>query len=148
MTSQPLPPESLVAAIDVFSALTIDRGFATSVTAPGGNTVGDSTKSWAVNIHANRLLKIVSGLGAGQQAVITGNSANVLVVNGVWTLGIGIAAEYVILDIDMAQVMRDVFGSGANISADNPLPVTAETALDHGIATGGTVNTLIDTTKG
>lgn len=46
------------------------------------------------------------------------------------------------------RVLRVVFGGGSNISAANPLPVTAETALDHGTATGGTVNTLDDTTRG
>jgi len=46
------------------------------------------------------------------------------------------------------RVLRAVFGGGADITAANPLPVTAETALDHGTATGGTVGTLIDTTRG
>ena len=46
------------------------------------------------------------------------------------------------------RVLQAMFGSGANISSSNPLPVTAETALDHGTATGGTINTLIDTTRG
>ena len=46
------------------------------------------------------------------------------------------------------RILRAVFGSGADISSANPLPVTAESALDHGTATGGTVNTLIDTTRG
>ena len=46
------------------------------------------------------------------------------------------------------RLLRAFFGGGADISAANPLPVTAETALDHGTATGGTANTLIDTTKG
>jgi len=46
------------------------------------------------------------------------------------------------------RILRAVFGSGADISSANPLPVTAESALDHGTATGGTVTTLIDTTRG
>jgi len=46
------------------------------------------------------------------------------------------------------RLLRAVFGSGADISSSNPLPVTAETALDHGTATGGTAGTLIDTTRG
>lgn len=45
-------------------------------------------------------------------------------------------------------LLRAVFGGGADISSANPLPVTAETALDHGTATGGTVNTLDDITRG
>ncbi len=46
------------------------------------------------------------------------------------------------------RILRAVFGGGSDISSANPLPVTAETALDHGTATGGTINTLIDTTRG
>jgi len=44
--------------------------------------------------------------------------------------------------------LRAVLGAGSNISAANPLPVTSETSLDNGVATGGTVNTIIDTTRG
>ncbi len=46
------------------------------------------------------------------------------------------------------RILRAVFGGGSDISASNPLPVTSETSLDNGVATGGTVNTLIDTTRG
>jgi len=46
------------------------------------------------------------------------------------------------------RVLQAMFGSGANISSSNPLPVTSETSLDSGVATGGTVNTLDDTAKG
>ena len=46
------------------------------------------------------------------------------------------------------RVLRLFFGSGADISSANPLPVTSETSLDNGVATGGTVNTLTDTTRG
>lgn len=46
------------------------------------------------------------------------------------------------------RLLRAVFGGGADISAANPLPVTSEVSLDNGIATGGTINTLIDTTRG
>lgn len=43
---------------------------------------------------------------------------------------------------------RALVVGGLDVSPTNPLPVTSEMALDHGVATGGTVNTLIDTTKG
>ena len=46
------------------------------------------------------------------------------------------------------RVLRAVFGSGADISSSNPLPVTSETSLDSGVATGGGLTTLDDTTKG
>jgi len=46
------------------------------------------------------------------------------------------------------RILRAVFGSGADISAANPLPVTSETSLDSGVATGGGLTTLDDTLKG
>ena len=46
------------------------------------------------------------------------------------------------------RVLRLVFGGGADISAANPLPVTSESSLDQGTATGGTDTTLVDATKG
>lgn len=52
------------------------------------------------------------------------------------------------LESVVIRTLRNVFGSGADISAANPLPVTSETALDNGVATGGTVNTLVDNTRG
>lgn len=48
----------------------------------------------------------------------------------------------------LRRILRAVFGGGSDISATNPLPVTSETALDHGTATGGSITTLDDTTKG
>jgi len=48
----------------------------------------------------------------------------------------------------LRRILRAVFGGGADISAANPLPVTSETSMDNGIATGGTADALIDTTRG
>ena len=52
------------------------------------------------------------------------------------------------LEATLRRVLRAFCGSGADISVANPLPVTSETALDSGVATGGTVNTLVDNTRG
>ncbi len=46
------------------------------------------------------------------------------------------------------RILRLVFGGGADISLANPLPVTSESSLDQGVATGGTNITLVDATKG
>ena len=46
------------------------------------------------------------------------------------------------------RVLRLVFGGGADISAANPLPVTSGAAQDQGVATGGSLITLEDNTKG
>jgi len=50
--------------------------------------------------------------------------------------------------MDIRRAIRNALGGGLDISVSNPLPVTSETSLDNGVATGGTVNTLIDTTRG
>jgi len=48
----------------------------------------------------------------------------------------------------LRKALRVVFGSNANITAANPLPVTSlAAAVDSGTATGGTGVTLIDTAK-
>ena len=52
------------------------------------------------------------------------------------------------LETVATRILRAVFGGGSDISSANPLPVTSETSLDNGVATGGTINTLIDTTRG
>ncbi|GAH11787.1 unnamed protein product, partial [marine sediment metagenome] len=52
------------------------------------------------------------------------------------------------LEAVLRRVLGAAFGGGADISAANPLPVTSETSLDNGVATGGTVNTLDDITRG
>lgn len=51
------------------------------------------------------------------------------------------------LEATLQRVLRAVFGGSADISAANPLPVTSESGIDQGTATGGTNNTLIDATK-
>ena len=52
------------------------------------------------------------------------------------------------LEAILHRILRTFFGSGADISSANPLPVTSETSLESGVATGGTITTLEDTTKG
>ncbi len=129
MTSVELPALIDVAVGEIFAALAIDRGWTTSPSAPGGNTVGDSTKSWANNVHVDCLLKIIKGQGAGLAAFIIGNSANVLIINGAWPEAIGQGSEYVIIGGNNAQALRTVLGGGANISAANPLPVDTSPGL-------------------
>ncbi len=129
MTSVELPALIDIAVAEIFAALAIDRGWTTSASAPGGNTVGDSTKNWAIDIHADCLLKIIKGQGAGQSAFIIGNSANTLVVSGAWPGAIGQGAEYVIIGGNNAQALRTVLGGGTNISAANPLPVDTSPGL-------------------
>ncbi len=129
MTSVELPALIDVAVAEIFAALAIDRGWTTSAAVAGGNIASDSTKKWANDIHADCLLKIIRGQGAGQSAFIIGNSANVLVIAGTWTEVIGQGAEYVIIGGNNAQALRIVLGGGANINAANPLPVDTSPGL-------------------
>lgn len=101
--------------------LAVDSGVVSSPVALNGNALTDATKNWAANVHKNRLVKIIRGFGVGQLAVIAGNSSNTLVIKGTWPQGIGSGAVYVILGEDFTQILRDVFGSGADINAANPL---------------------------
>lgn len=101
----------------------IDSGVTSSAAAAGGNVLSDQSKSWAADIHRNKLVRILTGTGAGQQAQILGNSINVLVVDGAWRELIPVGSVYVIIGTDFAQDLRDVFGGGADINAANPLQV-------------------------
>ncbi len=93
---------------EAIRSLAVDSGIVSSTVQSGGNALSDSTKNWAPHIHINRLVKIISGQGAGQQAVIQDNSATTLVIRGVWPQAIGAGAVYVILGEDLASL----FGTG------------------------------------
>jgi len=117
------PPADYNALIDAVHDLAVDYGVVDSSIGAGGNSLSDNSKSWGVNIHTNRIVKIIGGTGKGQRAFISGNSANSLTIRTNWAKAISPGDKYVILNADFAQVLRDVLGSGANISATNPLQV-------------------------
>jgi hypothetical protein len=113
--------ESLL--IEALKALGIDSG-TVSVPPPAGAAVlQDDSKSWPVDVHRGRLVKIIRGAGAGQLRVILGNSDRLLTLNQPWTVPPNQASVYVIVGMDIAQTLRDVFGGGSDISAANPLEV-------------------------
>jgi len=97
------------ALLKAVQSLAIDYGTVAGPGAAGGNTVTDSLRNWAPHIHINRLVKIVSGLGAGQQAIIQDNSATTLLIRGTWPQAIGAGAVYMILGMDIAQMMRGIY---------------------------------------
>jgi len=142
---------ALVAAV---KDLAVDSGKASSPVAASGNDLRDTNKSWAVNIHRNRLVKIISGHGSGQQAVIESNTTNTLHIWGTWPQAISAGASYIILDKDLAQMLRDVLGGGSNISAANPLEThdptieDVETKLDHPDHGLAALKALIDSLAG
>lgn len=122
MREIPLPTyEALLT--EAIRSLAIDSGVVTGTVLVGGNALPDNTKNWATNIHTNRLVKIIRGAGAGQQGVIASNSAQVLIIKQAWAAPLDPSSVYVILDKDLAQILRDVFGGGSDISATNPLEV-------------------------
>ena len=62
----------------------VDGGRVTSPARAGTNVLRDTTKSWAQDVHRNRLVKIIGGAGAGQMAVVAGNTAQSLVIKQTW----------------------------------------------------------------
>ena len=139
---------------EAIKSLVMDSGIVSSPVALGGNALTDSTKNWANNVHKNRLAKIIRGSGVGQLAVISGNSSNTLIIRGTWPQAIGAGAIYVILEKDLAQILRDVFGAGIDIDLATEfdelkaaLMAALEASIDSGIATGGSNTTIVDTGK-
>lgn len=108
---------------EAIRSLSIDSGMVTTDAPVGTNILQDKTKTWAVDIHKNRLVKIVRGAGVGQLAVIDSNTNKTLLLRSNWVVALNTTSFYVILDKDIAQALRDVFGGGSDISATNPLQV-------------------------
>lgn len=101
----------------------VDIGVSGQKQGPSQNVFVDGTKNWTPNAHRNRLIRIYKGLGAGQLRLILGNTESTLVIFPNWNLGLDPTSHYIIIDSDLMQILRDVFGGGANISTANPLPV-------------------------
>ncbi len=99
-------------------SLAIDGGMATSPVEAGGNALVDGNKSWAVGVHRNRLVKIISGSGAGQLVVIEGNSSQALVIRGTWEKPIFLGSAYVILD--RIQYSGRVYENASTAADDDP----------------------------
>jgi len=114
---------------EAIRSLAVDSGVVTSPATVGTNVLHDDTKNWAAGAHKNRLVKIIRGSGAGQMAVIESNTARSLVIKGSWAVSLDTTSVYVILSADFAQILRDVFGGGSDISAANPLPVDISPGL-------------------
>lgn len=83
---------------ETIRSLAVDSGIVTTPAAVGSNVLNDGTKNWATDVHKNRLVKVIRGSGAGQLAVIDGNSANTLVIKQAWARGLDTTSIYVILE--------------------------------------------------
>ena len=127
--------ESLL--IEALKALGIDSGTVSVPPPPGAAVLQDDSKNWSVNAHTGRLVKIIRGPGAGQLRVILGNSDRLLTLNQPWIVQPSQTSAYVIVGLDVAQILRNVFGGGSDISAANPLEThdptidDVEDKLDH-----------------
>lgn len=74
-------------------------GLLTTVTNTTNAVLTDSTKLWIVNQWAGRRVRITSGTGAGQEIVITSNTATALTCTGVFTTAPDTTSTYQIYSI-------------------------------------------------
>ena len=116
-----LPPETPIG--NVVRVLAIDSGTVTSIPPAGVAVLQDDSKNWTTDAHRNRLVRIIYGAGTGQQRTILSNSNKLLTLNQPWVVSPSQTSVYVIVGMDAAQVLRDVFGGGSDVNAANPLQV-------------------------
>lgn len=103
----PFPTEVLLLT-EAIRALATDGGVVTSPSAIGTNVLNDATKNWAPNVHKNRLVKIISGAGAGQLMVVDSNTAKALVIKQSWVQALNTTSVYQILDADIVSEFTDL----------------------------------------
>lgn len=101
----------------------IESGVVSTPVSAGGNSLTDSTKAWATDVHKNRVLRITDQQGLTQIGVVSANSRDSLIVRQAWLKAITAGSIYAIIDIDFMQCLRDVLNSGLDISLAHPLEV-------------------------
>lgn len=106
-----------------------DAGTAT-VTGSSTTALGDTSKSWTTNQHANRAVTITAGTGIGQTGRIVSNTATVLTISPAWAVAPDATSVYKISD-DLHFAFTD--GSA------NVYWVTDETS-NQAILAGNTIN--------
>jgi hypothetical protein len=74
-------------------------GLLTTVTNVTNAVLTDTTKAWSTNQFAGRRVRIVSGTGAGQESLITSNTATALTISGVFGTAPDTTSNYVIYDV-------------------------------------------------
>lgn len=94
--------------------LGFDAGTASSA---NSTSITDSTKSWPVNRWTNYAVRILAGTGAGQERVISSNTATALSIIGTWSTTPDTSSVFMILgDTDKTYLM---FGGVAGIPIVN-----------------------------
>lgn len=116
---------------EAMRSLAVDSGILTSQTAAGTNVLTDATKNWPPDVHRHRLVKVIRGAGAGQTAIVDGNTAKSLVVRQPWPVALDTTSMYVILDVGIPR-MKTTRGILiiASLGAGATSTLAACTALD------------------
>lgn len=132
----------------------LDKGTASS---GGPSVLNDTSKSFIVNAFAGKMLRLTSGIGAGQVANILSNTATQIVIDdpGVWVTQPIAGTTYAIHDPAAADVTVPVgsrsFAQGPDLDTRFRFKTTvAPSTPTSSVATGGTSGanpTLIDTAQ-
>jgi hypothetical protein len=91
----------------------VASGVITAPVARGQNSLSDSTRSWAANIFASRLVVVMSG-NKSETAEIQGNGGDSIVTKTAWQQPWPAGSEYVILEYNIADVLSAMLASPAN----------------------------------
>ena len=111
-----------------------DSGTAT-VSGSSTSALGDTSKSWATNVHANRAVVITGGTGAGQFGRVASNTSTVLTLSDTWAVAPDATSTYRISD-DLHVAFTDgstsviwVTDESSNqvITSGNTLTIPAQT---------------------
>ncbi len=81
-----------------YETAVVDDGTVTTPMVTGGNSLSDATKAWQNGVHKNRIVRILSGQGAGQVAFIVDNSRDSLIIQGGWLKAIAAGDTYAIIN--------------------------------------------------
>lgn len=101
-------PAGALAQVDTAdSAILIEARAATAGTLSG---LEDSTQSWTVNLYVDQLVEIVAGVGMGQTAVITANTADALSIDGTWAIAPDASTIY--------RIRQQVFDAGGAMGVE------------------------------
>ena len=94
----------------------VDSGKVTTPAPVGTNVLNDSTKNWATNVHRYRAVRIFKGPSVGQFAYIESNTQKSLVIKGAWTAPLTTQSQYVILALNIAEIIRQTLGAGSDVN--------------------------------
>ncbi|MFH1226845.1 MAG: hypothetical protein V1701_02940 [Planctomycetota bacterium] len=113
-------------------------------------TLTDNQKNWNINMWAGYNVRIVSGTGAGSVRKIVSNTATVLTVNAIWTVGVD--SRYIIypaplFDATGIQSMNVANVAGTAQTGDDWTRLFQGIAMEYGAATNNALANLQDTTK-